>query len=127
MTFDLAVASPAARVRETLDGVADGFGEFNFPLRYEQAIYLASAETLFDILRKLPDGAQSPLLVGHNPGLQRLILDLAADGDWGPRTRVADGYPTGAVAVLELPAVQWAALELGSGTLTELILPKELD
>ena len=123
MRFDLAVASPAARVRETLDGLAEGYGEFTFPLRFEPWLYLADAATLLDTVRSLPDDAEHVLLAGHNPGLQRLVLELTADDEKGFRQRLAGKYPTGALAVIALS--DWADAR-GSGTIVELIFPKEL-
>jgi phosphohistidine phosphatase len=127
MDFDFALASAAARVRETLDGVAETFGEFRFPVRFDRNVYLASAATLLDLIHDLPGDAQRALLVGHNPGLQRLIVELTVDDRDGLRQRVADKYPTAALAVVELPAEQWRDVSPGSGKLLDLILPKELD
>jgi phosphohistidine phosphatase len=70
---------------------------------------------------------KAPLLVGHNPGLERLLVDLTRDDEDGLRHRVADKYPTGAMAVLELPTHRWAGVAPGNGKIVELILPKELD
>jgi phosphohistidine phosphatase len=75
----------------------------------------------------LPDDAGRVLLLGHNPGLQRLILELTMDDENGHRDRVADKYPTAALAVIQLPAQHWSEVTPGSGTIAELILPKELD
>lgn len=127
MRFDLCLASPAARVRETLDGLAEGYGSFEFAVRFEPRIYLADTATLFDLIRALPDEIETPLLVGHNPGLERLVAELTKDDPKGLRLRVEHKYPTAALAVIELPADRWADVEQGSGELVELILPKELD
>jgi len=127
MGFDLVLASPAARVRETLDQLAKGYGDFDPDVRFEHALYLADAATLLDQVKVLQDNVEAPLLVGHNPGLQRLILLLTTEDHKGRRKLVAEKYPTAAVAVIELPAARWSAIEWGSGTLAELILPRELD
>jgi phosphohistidine phosphatase len=127
MQFDLALASPALRVRETLNGLADGYGVFDFPIQFESGIYGAGAAALLDLVRTLPDGAGQCLLVGHNPGLQRLILELAVNDKNGLRDCVADRCPTAALAVIELAAQHWEDVAPGRGKLVELILPKELD
>jgi phosphohistidine phosphatase len=127
MHFDFAIASPAARVRETLDGVAEGYGDFPFPIRFEPRIYMADVATLLDLVQALPDEIEAPLLVGHNPGLERLIVEITQDDERGLRDRVADKYPTAALAVIALPADCWASVEPRSATLAELILPKDLD
>jgi phosphohistidine phosphatase len=126
VSFDLVVASTAARVRETIDGLRDKF-DLNVEIRFEPHMYLADEETLLSLVRALPQKVHSPLLVGHNPGLERLLVELTHDDHHGLRRRVAHGYPTGAFAVVELPADRWADVSPGSGKIVELILPKELD
>ena len=125
MHFDFGLASPAARVRETLDGFAEGFGEFAFEIRFEPRVYEASAATLLDLVRSLPETASDALLVGHNPGLERLVLELTREGKL--HDQVAKKFPTATVAVMDLPSDRWADVQAGTGTLAELILAKDLD
>jgi phosphohistidine phosphatase len=127
MQFDFALASAAARVRETLDGLAEGYGELRFATKFEPRLYAADTATLLELVHGLPDDAGRVLLLGHNPGLQRLIVELTMDDENGLRDRVADKYPTAALAVIQLPAQHWSEVAPGRGTIAELILPKELD
>lgn len=127
LRFDIAFASPAVRVRQTLDGLTEGYGAFGFPVRFDQKLYLADAAVLFDGVRALPDGTNQALIVGHNPGLQRLILELAAEDRSGLRRRVADNFPTAALARIQLPAERWKDVASGSGNIVELIYAKDLD
>jgi phosphohistidine phosphatase len=126
MDFDYVLASTAARVRETLDGVREKF-DIQAEIHFEPHIYLATEEALFALVRELPDGIQAPLLVGHNPGLERLIVELTHDDKRGLRDQVARKYPTGALVVIDLPAKSWANVEPGNGEIAELILPRDLD
>ena len=118
MQFDLVLASAAARVRETIDGVQRHYDFGAAPIRFEPRLYGASEATLLEIVRALPESVRAPLLVGHNPGLERLIAELTG----GIRK-----FPTAALAVVELPEKLWAEVEPGAGEIVELILPKELD
>lgn len=120
--FDHVVASPAVRVRETLNLLAQGFGSLP-PARFERDIYGASVTTLLQQVWALPDAYGSALLAGHNPGLGQLVLALA-DAASPLRERIADKYPTGAAAVLRFSADRWK--DAGDGTIAELILPREL-
>jgi phosphohistidine phosphatase len=126
IAFDLVVASPAARVSETIDGLTEEL-ELDAEIRFEPRMYGASADTLLAIVRGLPETADAPLLVGHNPGLQQFVLTLTMPDEGKLRDRVADKFPTAAVAQVELPAHLWSAIDPGSGKIGGLILPKELD
>lgn len=123
---DFVIASPAARVRETIDGLQESV-KLNVEIRFEPRLYGASEETLLQIVRSLSEKVHAPLLVGHNPGLQRLAIELTHDDAGGLRQRMTDKFPTAALARIELPADRWADVEPGSGAIAELILPKELD
>jgi phosphohistidine phosphatase len=123
--FDCVIASPAKRVRETLDQLAKGYGG-PLDLHFDERIYLASADNLLDLVRGIPDDVRSALIVGHNPGLHRLALLLTRD-DGALRQRIADNLPTAAVAGVELGAMRWSEVEPGSGEIVELILPRDLD
>lgn len=122
--FDQVIASPAVRVRETLDGLTDGYGEA-FDVHFDRRIYGASCDDLLVLIRRIPGRVHAPLLIGHNPGLHHLVLALTAEGEL--RHEVEHKFPTAAVAIIELPAVGWDAVEAGSGMLRELIRPKDLD
>lgn len=122
--FDHVLASPAARVRETLERLACGYGALP-PVQFEERLYAADEKTLLALIMALPGTVHAPLLVGHNPGLHELLLGLSGDSDL--RRRVAEKFPTAAFAALELPAVRWCELGSETGRLQALILPRELD
>ena len=126
LSFDYVIASPAVRVRETLDGVVEGGADIPAP-RFDERIYLASVGTLLEIVRKVADDVKAPLLVGHNPGLEHLLSTLARDDDHGLRDKVLGKFPTGALAVVQLDANSWRDIGEKSGEIVELILPRELD
>jgi len=127
MSFDFALASPAARVRETIDGFTETYGEPKFAIRFEPKMYGASVEVLLELIREMPVEAEDALLIGHNPGLERLVVELSHDDGHGLRDKVAGKFPTAAVAAIELPVSSWAEVAPGNGKVVELILPKELD
>ena len=126
LRFDLILASPAARVRETVDGLTEKL-KLNAEIRHDPRIYAASETTLLSIVREIPEGSHMPLLVGHNPGLENLIADLTQGDSKNLRDRVSEKFPTAALARIELPADQWADVQPGTGKIVELILPRELD
>ena len=119
LSFDLALASTARRVRETLDGVAETYGAL--PIRFEEQLYLASEWFLRDQIRATSDDVVSLLLVGHNPGLERLVADLARDDAIGLRARVIAGFLPAGVAILELDG--WRDADRAGADFVGLILP----
>ena len=124
LRFDHIVASPAVRVVETLDEVWSGYGRKLEPV-WDKAMYLASAASLLDLVHALPEAADHVLMVGHNPGLEDLVLDLTLDGEL--RERVEDKYPTATVAQMTLPVDRWADARAHSATLVAFIRPRDLD
>lgn len=127
ISFDLCLASPAARVRETLDGVSETFGDFRFPVRFERQLYLADEATLLELVRGVSDRVETLLLVGHNPGLERFVAMLTRNDDERLRKRVEQKFPTAALAAIDVAVASWADVAAASGRLVELIFPKDLD
>lgn len=123
--FDRVMGSPALRVRQTLEQLEKGYGQA-LEIEFEQRLYNADLDTLLELVRTIPDRVHAPLLVGHNPGLHQLALNLTDDGD-PLGGQLEDKFPTAALALIELPAVRWGEVESGTGRIAELILPRDLD
>lgn len=124
LEFDQVIASPAVRVIETLDDVALGYGR-SFKPSFDKRIYLASPDLLLDVIRAADEGAERLLIVGHNPGLEKLAL-LLTKGE-GLRAEIAIKYPTATLAEIELPVENWSDVGEGSGRISRFIRPRDLD
>jgi len=122
--FDAVIASPAIRVAETIEEVSAGYGGGIAP-DWRRTLYLATAEELLDVVRDAPESAGSLLLVGHNPGLEDLVLLLVAGGD--KRGDVEEKYPTASVAEIDLDVGRWRDAKEGSGHLATFVRPRDLD
>ena len=105
---DCVLCSPSRRTRETLEAVLATIGYVE--QRLEPAIYVATPGTLAALADRHCD-AERLLLVGHNPGLERLVALLSSgqSGDYR-------GMPPGSVAVLTLPSD--TAIDPGTATLS---------
>ena len=127
LVFDHAVASPAVRVMETIEQVATGYGDALAPA-WDRRIYLASATTLLDVVHELPAGADHVLLVGHNPGLEDLVLMLVPDSDDQPlRDDVEAKFPTASTAQLRFDVTDWHDVAAGGARLALFVRPRDLD
>ncbi len=126
LRFDHVIASSAVRVRETMDDFTRGYGDLT-PPEWDKALYLASAETLLDHVHALPDDIARVLLVGHNPGLEDLVLMLTPDDGAGPRDAVEEKFPTASVAEIDFAVDRWGDVKAGGGALKRFIRPRDLD
>ncbi len=70
---DLVVCSPAQRARETWDRAAASYPD-GPPLRLDERIYEAEVDDLMEVLHELPENVGVAVLVGHNPGLEDLVV-----------------------------------------------------
>lgn len=126
LRFDQVIASPAVRVIETLDDVEDGYGDGLKP-EYDRRIYLASPQTLLDIIHEVDDRTDALLIVGHNPGLESLALLLTGPGLNGLRAEIEVKYPTATLAEISLPVDHWSQVMAGMGDVARFIRPRDLD
>ena len=110
LAYDLEISSPAARAAETatLAGLSP---------RYDQRIYNASAGELLSIVQGVDDAVNRLLLVGHNPGFERLGSRLLGQ---------TIEMPTGSLLEVLLPVDQWRDVGGAGGRLELFLEPKEL-
>lgn len=127
---DLVLVSSARRTLQTLAALEP----WDEAPRIEplDALYLAPASDLLDVLRTAAPTARCVLLVGHNPGLHDLAMLLAGAHAATTDQQVqllAEGYPSGALSEFSV-AVPWSALGSGQGDsgarLTRFLLPSDL-
>jgi phosphohistidine phosphatase len=120
---ELVLCSTARRARETLDRIQPALGTSAVDL--EPGLYAASAAALLARLRTVPDTVESVMVIGHNPGLQDLALELARPS---PTVHeIASKYPTAALATLAFPASSWQALDRETAQLVTLVRPRDLE
>ncbi|HYM87286.1 MAG TPA: histidine phosphatase family protein, partial [Pseudoxanthomonas sp.] len=78
---DRVLCSPARRARETIEAVLESLG--NVEQRLEEGIYEGTSGTLAELADANRD-AERLLVVGHNPGLERLaaLMHSGQSGDY---------------------------------------------
>jgi phosphohistidine phosphatase len=121
--WDAVIASPAARVRRTIE--ASGLA---VEPQFDQRAYLADPGTLLNLLRGIEGEPDTVLLVAHNPGLQELVFRLVDPAEENELfARAAEKFPTATFALLELAVDRWSDLAEGCGKLVRFTRPRDLD
>lgn len=117
------LCSAARRAQETLEGLWQNWAA-QPPVRVEGDLYGTGARELRERLQRLPEATDSVLLVGHNPAIQQLALDLAGSGEVEAYAAMRAKFPTAALAVLEVGP--WHELYPGGAALVAFVRPKDL-
>jgi len=123
---DLILCSPSARTRETLALMQPTLGA-DVRVEYDRKLYLGSSDVLLRRLREVDEEVGAVLLIGHNPSLERLAGALAPRGDRRALSRMHEKFPTCGLAVIHLHIDRWEQADLGSGGLTDFMVPAGLD
>ncbi|MDE2581182.1 MAG: histidine phosphatase family protein [Rhodospirillales bacterium] len=122
---DLVLLSPSRRTRETLAGL-EPWDDTPLVETLEQ-LYLADAAGLEAALAEVPETVRSVLLIGHNPGLHLLARTLVGgsrgDAARDAAGRLAERYPTGALAEFVIPG-PWHHLD--GARLIRFLTPEDL-
>jgi phosphohistidine phosphatase len=121
---DLVLCSSARRTRETFEHIADAYAAPP-PVLTEDGLYLADAQAIMRRIEAVPDSVATLLVIGHNPGLHELAAMLARHGARRDRTRLADKFPTGALASFRL-AGRWEDIAHASLALIGYVTPGDL-
>jgi phosphohistidine phosphatase len=121
---ELVLCSSAVRAIQTYRAIAPALGP-SVEMSVEDALYGASWADLLERLQVLPEQVATVLLVGHNPAMHELAIELAGDGAAAALAQLVEKFPTGALASLDAP-VRWKALGPGQAYLQSLTVPRDL-
>jgi phosphohistidine phosphatase len=111
---DLVICSPATRTRQTWHGIdvalAQADPEGAAPeVHYERDLYDGGRTEVIDLLRAVPDGMATVLVVGHNPVVSDVSILLRQDDEDG----ASEGLKTCGMAVHRADG-PWSETEPGS-------------
>ena len=105
-----ALVSTASRARMTWSQIAESV---TADVRMLDGLYQAGADEVVEMLSLLDEDVQTALVVGHNPTMQSVASTLAAPHGADDAAMSERGFPTAAVAVLDVP-VAWHDLAAGT-------------
>lgn len=91
-----------------------------------QGLYLAAPSTILATIRQAPHSARRLLVLGHNPGIERLARRLAnADSETAAWEALQAKYPTAGLAWFQFDADDWS--QIREGRLIRFVVPKDLE
>jgi phosphohistidine phosphatase len=120
---DLVLCSGATRTRATLERVLAELGEPAPEVRYERALYHPSPAALLKTLQNVAAAPQHVMIVGHNPELHALCVELIGQGNTKDVSALTSKLPKSALAIIELDVADWQEVRAGSGRLARFITP----
>ncbi|MEW4448367.1 histidine phosphatase family protein [Qipengyuania sp. JC766] len=121
--FDMLLASPAERVRQTLASAAIGLDPV-----WDARLYLASPTTICETVAEFAGDAASVLVAGHNPGLHEMLMQLVPPQNENALfDEAATKFPTATFAVIECDIERWKDIADAKGTLVHFRRPRDLD
>ncbi len=123
---DFAAVSPARRATETWEEVAAELAEAPKAV-FDPRLYGASENTLLAVIHAIPRQYKRALLVGHNPGFEILADMLAGSGSKPAIERLADGFPTAALAVIDFDVAHWKDIVPGAGVLRYFVTREDFE
>jgi phosphohistidine phosphatase len=99
---DVVISSSARRARKTAQKAIRASGR-DIEMRLADELYLANPAAYIQQLKQLQDQPACVMLVGHNPGMEELLLGL---------TGHHEHFPTAALANIQLPIDRWSDVAL---------------
>ena len=113
----LIVSSPAERAWSTARIIAT---ELAYPLEFlqrEKRLYLASVDTILDVIAAQDEGFNNLMIVGHNPGLTEFANFLSPG--------LTNNLPTAGIVAVEIDQDDWSLYERPSTRLLVHDYPKK--
>ena len=113
---DLAIVSTARRTQETWELLRPAFSS-DITQQNDARIYEALPSDILQVIKETPASVHVLLLIGHNPGFERLAASLIETGRPSAIARLEREYPTAGLAVIDLAVSDWAEVSAGNGHL----------
>jgi phosphohistidine phosphatase len=117
---DHARSSTATRARQTAGAVFGQRAIDTFNLIFDDRLYLASLQTLLEILAETSNSVEQLLLIGHNPGLTHLLGYLAPPDALSPDHQL---LMPASIALMTFD-VNWSDFHRECGSSGQIIYPR---
>lgn len=113
---DIILSSPAKRAIETAKIIAEEVGYNKDQIQMDEALYLASVNTLLEAIRGISDDHDTAYIFGHNPGMTMLVNFLT--------TYAIDNLPTCGIACILFEMDSWKDVGENRGSLRSFDYPR---
>jgi phosphohistidine phosphatase len=121
---DVVLVSPSRRTLDTLAAL-EPWDETPLVEQVE-TLYLATVQQLLGVLRGMSETVRSAMLIGHNPGMHELAVQLASESAGNDTSgRLTVGFPTAALVEFSV-ATRWEQLDAAGTRLVRFLTPKDL-
>jgi len=120
----LILCSSAARALETLDLILPHLA-VKPKVSLLDTLYLAGPLVLLKRLHVVPRKSVHVMIIGHNPGLHSLALDLIATGPQDRIGALGRKLPTCGLVVIEFDLASWQDVVAGTGALVSFTSPAD--
>ncbi len=117
---DIILCSTATRTRETLDQIKNAW-DASIPVEYVDSIYEAHPDEIRKAIAAHTSNNKAIMVIGHNPGLQMLALDLSDNQNGRAYRETSTNFPAGALAKLTVHPELWEDVEPGKFTYLKLM------
>lgn len=113
----LILTSTAKRARQTARLVAEAIGYPREFLQSERELYLASPDTILNVIAGQDNAFNDMVVCGHNPGITELACNLSGT--------YIDNVPTSGIVVLDADIGSWDELGRARCDLVDFDYPKK--
>jgi phosphohistidine phosphatase len=120
------LCSNAQRTVETMNILMHQLKQATPMVRVEAELYMGTPGTILKHLRKLPAEIESVLVIGHNPGLEELALDMPTQGNLTAYQLMHRKFPPGGLAILNCPVTRWQRLETRTAEMVDFVRPDQV-
>jgi phosphohistidine phosphatase len=123
IVIDQVLCSPATRTQATHRGIEQALSKA--PVEIVKSLYHGRMENYLEAL--WAQSANRIMVIGHNPTCDELTRYLTSPTSPAAEKLMAHHFGTATMAILTFDIDDWSQIGQASGTLTNLLRPRDLD
>ena len=121
---EIVLASDAKRTRQTTEHLLQALN-IAPPTTFTKTLYTATTRQYLHHIHGQPHPKKALCIVGHNPTIHELALQLCKEHDTSSYLKLLHGFPTGSLACLSFNTDRWQDIAPYQGILETFISPRE--